>query len=105
MKSYFNKINKETANNENFRKVLFTSELSQLVVMCLKSGEEIGMEVHNNIDQFIRVESGQGTAVLNGQSHELGPRICSGNSGGCRTQCDQHIERKGAEALYDLFTA
>jgi hypothetical protein len=53
MKSYVKKINGVTADNNNFREVLFTTGLSQLVVMCLKSGEEIGTEVHNNIDQFL----------------------------------------------------
>jgi mannose-6-phosphate isomerase-like protein (cupin superfamily) len=73
MKSYVDKINRATAENDNFRKVLFTSDLSQLVVMRLKTGEEIAAEVHHNIDQFIRVESGEGTAVLNGENHELKP--------------------------------
>ena len=71
MKSFVGQINKLTADNSNFRKVLFTSSLSQLVVMNLKAGEEIGSEVHNDIDQFLRVESGEGKAVLDGQKHEL----------------------------------
>lgn len=73
LKSYITKINRVTADNNNFREVLFTAVYSQLVVMCLKAGEEIGSEVHNNIDQFLRVESGEGRAVLDGQSHELKP--------------------------------
>ena len=73
MKSYITKINRVTADNNNFREVIFTAVYSQLVVMCLKAGEKIGSEVHNNIDQFLRVESGEGRAVLDGQSHELKP--------------------------------
>lgn len=73
MKLYVDKINRATADNNNFRRVLYTTGLSQLVVMRLKTGEEIGTEVHDNIDQFIRVESGEGKAVLNGQDHELKP--------------------------------
>lgn len=73
LKSYITKINRVTADNNNFREVIFTAVYSQLVVMCLKAGEEIGSEVHNNIDQFLRVESGEGRAVLDGQSHELKP--------------------------------
>jgi len=46
---------------------------SQRVAMCLKPGEEIGSEVHGNIDQFLRIESGEGRVVLDGQSHELKP--------------------------------
>ena len=71
MSGYITEINKQTATNQNFREVLYTTPRSQLVVMRLKSGEEIGSEVHHDIDQFIRVESGEGTAVLNGDNHDL----------------------------------
>ena len=71
MNGYVTAINQKTANNENFRDVLFTTSRSQLVVMRLKVGEEIGSEVHNDIDQFIRVESGEGQAVLNDETHDL----------------------------------
>jgi len=64
MKGYINNIEKETLENNNFRKVLYTSKFSQLVVMSLLPGEEIGAEVHENIDQFIRIEKGTGKAVL-----------------------------------------
>lgn len=67
MTGYIADIEKETKENTNFRKVLFTGPQSQLVVMSLKPGEDIGEEVHNNIDQFIRVEEGEGKAVLNGE--------------------------------------
>ena len=71
MNGYVTEINKKTAKNENFREVLFTAPMSQLVVMRLKVGEDIGSEVHNDIDQFIRIESGEGQAVLNGETHDL----------------------------------
>ena len=71
MSGYVSEINKETASNTNFRKVLFTASKSQLVVMSLKPNEDIGSEVHNDIDQFLRVESGSGVAVLNGQEHSI----------------------------------
>lgn len=71
VKPFVGQINKITADNNNFREVLFTSSLSQLVVMRLNVGEEIGSEVHNDIDQFIRVESGEGKAVLDDQNHDL----------------------------------
>lgn len=64
MSYYITNIEKDTLENENFRKVLFTSKFSQLVLMSLNPGEEIGQEVHE-LDQFIRVESGSGTADLN----------------------------------------
>lgn len=71
MAGYVVNIEKTTMANVNFRKVLFTAKHSQLVVMSLKAGEEIGMEVHTNLDQFIRVEEGEGKAILNGKAHIL----------------------------------
>lgn len=65
-------INIETATkeNENFRRVLYTAKNSQLVVMTLKPGEDIGEEVHN-LDQFLRIEQGEGLAVLDGVEHKI----------------------------------
>jgi mannose-6-phosphate isomerase-like protein (cupin superfamily) len=70
MDGYVINIEKASLENENFRKVLYTAKNCQLVVMSLKPGEDIGMEVHQ-LDQFIRVESGTGKTVLNGKEHEL----------------------------------
>ncbi len=67
MTGYFAHIEDETIKNENFRKVLYTGKFSQLVVMSLLPGEEIGMEVHEHVDQFFRFEIGEGKAVLNGE--------------------------------------
>ena len=63
-------IEKATLQNDNFRKVLNTARNSQLVVMSLLPGEDIGLEIHD-LDQFIRFESGQGKVVLNGQEHAV----------------------------------
>jgi len=65
-KGYITNIEKEALENTNFRKVLYTGAHSQLVVMSLEIGEDIGKEVHDNIDQFIRIESGSGIAFING---------------------------------------
>jgi len=70
MKGYFIDIEKATKENKNFRKVLYTVKNSQLVVMCLKPGEEIGAEVHD-LDQFIRIEKGKGKAVLDNVEHMI----------------------------------
>lgn len=70
MKGYVANIETETKNNNNFRKVLYTAKHSQLVVMSLLPGEDIGEEVHT-LDQFIRIEEGQGKAVLDGVVHEI----------------------------------
>lgn len=67
MTGFHANIEQETINNSNFRKVLFTGAHCQLVVMSLLPGEEIGMEVHANVDQFFRFESGEGKAILNGE--------------------------------------
>lgn len=70
MNGYISNIEKDTVENNNFRKVLYTGKNSQLVVMSLKSGEEIGEEVHS-VDQFIRIEKGKGKAILDGAVHEI----------------------------------
>jgi mannose-6-phosphate isomerase-like protein (cupin superfamily) len=70
MKGFVGNIEKETMENENFRKVLYTARFSQLVVMHLRPMEEIGEEVHT-LDQFIRVEKGTGKAVLDGVESEI----------------------------------
>ncbi|NUM25249.1 MAG: cupin domain-containing protein [Candidatus Buchananbacteria bacterium] len=70
MKGYVTNIEKLSLENKNFRQVLYTSKNSQLVVMSLNPNEDIGEEIHQ-LDQFIRCESGQGKAVLDGVEHEL----------------------------------
>jgi len=55
-------VEKATLDNTNFRTVLFTGEHTQLTVMCLQPGEEIGWEAHHDIDQFLRLEQGSGRA-------------------------------------------
>lgn len=70
MQGYVENIEKVALENENFRKVLYTSKNSQLVVMSLKPREEIGEEVHH-LDQFIRCEAGEGKAILDGVEHNL----------------------------------
>lgn len=65
MKGFSIDIEKETLANENFRKVLYTAHNSQLVVMCIQPHEDIGSETHT-LDQFIRIEAGEGHSVLNG---------------------------------------
>jgi mannose-6-phosphate isomerase-like protein (cupin superfamily) len=64
MTGYFGSIEKQALENANFRKVLFTGKHAQLVLMCLQPGEEIGDEVHPNVDQFFRIEQGEATFVL-----------------------------------------
>lgn len=70
MKGYVTNIEKLSLENDNFRKVLYTDKNSQLVLMSLPAGEEIGEEVHD-VDQFLRVEKGTGQAILSDISHDL----------------------------------
>lgn len=65
MTGYVGSIEKLTEKNDYFRHVLFTGKYCQLVVMCLQPGEEIGNEVHPNVDQFFRIETGKATFVFN----------------------------------------
>jgi len=67
MKGYVDNIEKLTLANRYFRQVLFTRQHTQLVIMSLKPNEEIGMEVHDIVDQFLRVEQGEGKIIMNGK--------------------------------------
>jgi len=70
MKGYVTNIEQATLENENYRAVLYTAKNSQLVVMTIQPGDEIGMEVHE-LDQFIRIEAGKATVTLDGVEHEV----------------------------------
>ena len=70
-KGYKNNIEKLTTENTNFRKVLYTGEESQLVLMSLLPNEEIGSEVHSDNDQFFRFEAGSGKMVINDVEYEV----------------------------------
>ena len=94
MEGFVTDIEKKTLENKHFREVIFTGPHCQLVVMCLNAGEEIGREIEESgkqdgldgreqprgdhrgnrvggVVQFLRVESGHGRSVLNGEEHEL----------------------------------
>ena len=70
MTGYVGPIEKTTLKNSYFRQVLFTGKYSQLVVMCLQPGEEIGNEVHPAVDQFFRIEEGSAKFVFNNGKEE-----------------------------------
>ena len=65
MTGFVGSIEKLTEKNNYFRQVLFTGKHTQLVVMCLQPGEEIGDEVHPDVDQFFRVEEGSAKFIFN----------------------------------------
>ncbi|MFC1648125.1 cupin domain-containing protein [Nanoarchaeota archaeon] len=64
-------IEKETLENEDYRRILHTGKMMQLVVMSLKPGEEIPAEVHHDIDQFFRVEKGKALIRVDDEKYEL----------------------------------
>ncbi len=70
-KGYVDDIEKATLDNENFRKVLYTGEFLQLVVMTIEPGGEIGEEVHEDHDQFFRIEGGSGEVQIDGKAHQI----------------------------------
>ncbi len=69
MKGFVIHLERETKKNADFRRVLYTAKNSQLVLMSLKPGEEIGEEVHQDHDQFFRFESGEGKVIIDGVEH------------------------------------
>jgi len=71
MKGYVTVLEKETKKNSDFRRVLYTGKHSQLVLMSLRPGEEIGEETHENVDQFFRFETGEGKVIIDGVEHRV----------------------------------
>lgn len=71
MTGYVGPIEKTTVQNNYFRRVIYTGKYAQLVVMCLQGGEEIGNEVHPDVDQFFRIEEGTAKFVFNGKEEHL----------------------------------
>jgi mannose-6-phosphate isomerase-like protein (cupin superfamily) len=71
MNGFITNIERDTVANEDFRRVLFTGSHVQLVLMTLRPGEDIGLETHDEHDQFIRIEAGSGEVLLDGKRHAL----------------------------------
>lgn len=71
MKGFVTNIERDALSNEDFRRVLYTGAYTQLVLMTLRPGEDIGLEAHGGHDQFIRVEAGSGYVQLAGERHVL----------------------------------
>ncbi len=71
MTGFLGNIEELTLKNNFFRQVLFTGQHAQVVLMSLNPGEEIGVEVHEIVDQFIRIETGSGKVIMNGEEHNI----------------------------------
>ena len=101
MKGYVANIEKLTLENDDFRRVLYTARNSQLVLMSLQPGEEIGEEVHH-LDQFLRIESGEGKAILD----EIGHSIKDGSAILVPAGASHNIINTGSEPmkLYSVYS-
>jgi mannose-6-phosphate isomerase-like protein (cupin superfamily) len=71
MKGFIQNIEESTLSNSDYRRVLYTGKNSQLVLMTLKHGEEIGEEVHKDNDQFFRFEGGEGKVMIDDVEHDV----------------------------------
>jgi mannose-6-phosphate isomerase-like protein (cupin superfamily) len=71
MKGFHTNIEKDTLENTNFRKVIYTANHCQLVLMNLQPGEEIGTETHAENDQFLRFEGGKGKCYIDGNEYDV----------------------------------
>lgn len=72
MKGFHDDIEKLTEENTDFRRVVYTGKNLQLVLMSIEPGDEIGAEVHDDIDQFFRIEAGKGTITVDDNAYEVG---------------------------------
>ncbi len=71
MKGFHANLEQDTIANENFRKVVYTGKHCQLVLMRLQPGEDIGLEVHTDNDQFFRFDAGNGRVVIDDNAYEV----------------------------------
>ena len=99
MKGYVINIEEESKNNANFRKVLYTAKNSQLVLMGLLPKEEIGSEVHT-LDQFLRIETGTGVAILDGVEHQIGDGYAVVVPAGT----EHNIKNTSADEIMKIYT-
>lgn len=102
MKGYNSNIEKDTRENANFRKVIYTASHSQLVLMSLKPGEEIGMETHPDNDQFFRFESGTGEVFIDGNKYE----VADGSAIIIPAGSEHNVVNTGADAMkmYTIYS-
>jgi len=100
-KGFVTNIEEDTLGNDNFRKVLYTGENSQLVLMSLKEGEDIGEEVHT-VDQFFRIDQGEGKTIINGEEHSISDGFSISIPAGAK----HNIINTGTEdlKLYSLYS-
>ena len=103
LRGYSVALESETLKNTDFRRVLYTGKHSQLVLMSLAPGEEIGMEVHSHLDQFFRFEKGEGKVIIDGNEYKV-----KDGSGAIVPAGAQHnvvnTSKKDALKLYTIYS-
>ncbi len=101
MKGFVDDIEDLTESNKDFRRVLYTGQHLQLVLMALKPGEDIGEEVHADRDQFFRVEKGRGEALIDGKR----TKVKSGDAILVPAGARHNVKNTGAKSmkLYTLY--
>ncbi|MGA9763040.1 MAG: cupin domain-containing protein [Gaiellaceae bacterium] len=100
MKGFIDNIELLTRENEDFRRVLYTAPHSQLVLMSLRPKEDIGLEVHEENDQFFRFESGRGRVFIDGNEYDVQDGSAIVVPAGAEHNV---VNRSGSEAL-KLYT-
>ncbi len=100
MKGYKTGIEKDTLENTDFRRVLYTGKHSQLVLMALKPGEEIGSEVHESVDQFFRFEESEGKVVID--DHEY--KVKDGDAAIVPSGARHNVVNTSKDKLLKLYT-
>ena len=100
MKGYVVLLEKETKKNADFRRVVYTGKHSQLVLMSLRPGEEIGEETHEDVDQFFRFERGEGKVIIDGVEH----RIKDGNAVIVPAGAKHNVVNSSKRAYLRLYT-
>jgi len=100
MRGFKSNIEKDTLRNSDFRRVLYTGKHSQLVLMNLKPGEEIGEEVHKNVDQFFRFEKGEGIVSIDSVKH----KVADGNAIIVPAGAKHNVTNTSKKAELKLYT-
>ncbi|MCR4329032.1 MAG: cupin domain-containing protein [Candidatus Roizmanbacteria bacterium] len=100
MIGYLGNIEQLTLANNYFRQVLYTGQHSQLVVMCIQPNGDIGEEVHEVVDQFLRVEQGEGKLIINGEEH----MVKDGDAFIVPAQAKHNVINTSSEKQLKLYT-
>lgn len=103
MTGYVINVEKAAKEGGDFRRVLYTAKNSQLVLMSLKPGEEIGEEVHT-LDQFIRIEQGEGRAILDGVEHKIEDGSAIVIPAGTRHNVINDNDSEGEMKIYTIYS-